>query len=313
MKKLFLILLTLPNIIYSQLPYIWSANTNPGWTSTNVGTGGALTWNAGCNSVTTNCNGQYSNNQNTTYTSFILDASCTNASTVNISFSISGNAENGWDFLFMEYSLDGGVTWVNPYGANVGLTGNAGAGILWTLPPIPTSNTFRFRFNFTSDASVRASGYKITDFQISCNVVLPIELITFIGRNIGDYNYIEWVTSSEIDSDFFILERSNDGLYWVNLVIINGAGNSSQPTFYSYKDFDFEPNINFYKLTQVDIDGTNKQSFVITINNINKKIISIKYYSIIGAEQPNISTGGLFVVVTEFEFGIIETKTIYIH
>lgn len=69
MKKIItLLLLLIAFNISAQLPYTWTANVDPGWTSTNPGFGGALTWRS-CNFVTTNCSSTYSNFQNTYYTS----------------------------------------------------------------------------------------------------------------------------------------------------------------------------------------------------------------------------------------------------
>ena len=109
MNRFLLFLLTLISIqCFGQLPYSWVPSTNPGWTSTNSGSGGSLNWNGGClgGVVTTNCVGNYSNNQNTSYTSPTINASCTNATSISISFNISGNAEYGYDFLFCEYSTE---------------------------------------------------------------------------------------------------------------------------------------------------------------------------------------------------------------
>mgnify|MGYP005841544381 CR=1 FL=1 len=284
MNRLIILILTFISIqCFGQLPYSWIPSTNPGWTSNNNGSGGPLNWNGAClgGVVTTNCSGNYSNNQNTSYTSPIINASCTNASTISISFNISGNAEYGYDFLFCEYSTDGGVTWINFYGPGIGLTGNAGAfpGILWTLPSIPTNSNFMFRFRFTSDFIFRYEGYKITNFSIICNVVLPIELLSFDVYNYNTYNYITWLCATELNNDYFILERSSDGVNWVQVAIIDGSGTTNVGTFYSYKDYSFEKDsYNYYRLTQVDFNGQSKTFDIIVVNNINhseKKIIRV--------------------------------------
>jgi len=116
MKNIFLFMLFLfiAPISFSQLPYSWTAGVDPGWISSNSGNGSALDWQNGCNAVAVNCGG-YANNQNTSYTSPVIDASCNNASTISIQFDFSGNIEFSWDFLFMEYSTDGGATWTNFY------------------------------------------------------------------------------------------------------------------------------------------------------------------------------------------------------
>lgn len=271
--SLFMLLST---VTMAQLPYTWTPGVNPGWTSTNPGAGGALNWNGGClgGVVTTNCAGNYANNQNTFYTSPIINASCATAPDITVSFQISGNAESTFDFLFCEYSTNGGGTWTNFYGPGIGLTGNAGAypGIIWTLPVIPTAPSLMFRFNFTSDATFRYSGYKIINFQIVCNTTLPIELISFDGYNNNTYNNISWVCASENNNDYFTLERSNDGYSWEELSKINGAGNTSVGTMYQYKDYTFKRvDYNYYRLKQTDYNGHTETFNIIVVDNTNSK------------------------------------------
>jgi len=295
-KITFLTLLCLVLLnVYSQLPYSWTSNVDPGWTSINVGSGGSLQWRSGCNAVTTNCSGNYSNNQNTTYTSPTIDAGCVNASTLAIQFFISGNGESNYDFLFMEYSLNGGTTWINPYGVGVGLSGNAGAGLIWTLPTIPTSNTFRFRFRFTSDPSVRASGYRITNFQILCNVVLPIELLSFTGKNLNNCNYIEWSTASEINNDYFTLEKSTDWENWKTINSQSGQLNTTKTHFYNYIDSNYSDTLNYYRLSQTDFDGSKEYFNVIVINNESKPIKTIDYYDLLGIKQTHLKCNVIYI------------------
>lgn len=278
--RIIILLILLPFICSAQLPYTWTTGVNPGWTSANSGSGGALNWNAGCSVVTTNCSGIYSNNQNTSYTSPTINTSCSNASSVNITFSASGNAEYGFDFLFIEYSLDNGVTWINPYGVGVGWTGNFGAGSTIPAITIPTSTTFKFRFTFQSDGSNRSSGYKITDFDIWCNIVLPIEIVSFNGYDRNNYNLINWVSATEINNDYYTLERSIDGISWDIISLINGSGNSSTPMYYEYKDYSYKKNsYNYYRLKQTDFNGINEYFNIIVVDNskntIDKTLIKV--------------------------------------
>ena len=285
MKNLFLILILIFTsfVSYSQLPYSWSPGTDPGWTSSNYGNGSSLDWDNGCNAVTTNCNGNYSNYQNTSYTSPIIDASCNNASTIIISFDISGNVEWLFDFLFLEYSNVGGTTWTNFYGPNIGLSGNAGNGTNWTLPTIPTSNNLMIRFTFDSDFVFVENGYQITNFQIICNVQLPIELKTFSGNNTHNKNTLTWVTLSETNNSHFILERSTDGKQWENIYQKQGMGNTTNTTEYTFYDRNFENEINYYRLTQVDFDGKSETFEIISIDNRNDKE-PIKTLNMLGQE-----------------------------
>ncbi|AEA43297.1 hypothetical protein [Fluviicola taffensis] len=282
MKKLLTGLIVALNFAaFSQLPYTWTAGVNPGW----VGAG-ALQWQAGCNYVTTNCAGNYSNNMNTTYTSPTIDASCSNASTVSITFMAFGNAEFSFDFMFLEYSLNNGTTWINPYGVGTGWTGNFGVAPGTTIPPFtaPTSPNFRFRFNFQSDVSVNSTGYKLTDFDIACNVVLPVEMVSFAAKRVGSENKLEWSTLSEKDNDYFDVEWSvnPEAELWTSISRVYSLGNSEVRQNYQINHSDpTNGKKNYYRITQVDTDGTRRtyENLVVVDNTMKdsplKEIINL--------------------------------------
>ncbi|PCJ28834.1 MAG: hypothetical protein COA97_00410 [Flavobacteriales bacterium] len=84
---------------------------------------------------------------------------------------------------------------------------------------------------------------------------LPINLISFEANVNEDRIDIKWVTASEINNDFFTLERSIDAENWEVVIVTGGAGNSSQ--ILEYYEVDYEPivGISYYRLKQTDFDG----------------------------------------------------------
>lgn len=84
---------------------------------------------------------------------------------------------------------------------------------------------------------------------------LPIELVSF-EANVND-NRIElrWVTATEINNDYFTIEKSLDAKVWEVVIIVAGAGNSNQ--LLDYFDVDYEPieGVSYYRLKQTDFDG----------------------------------------------------------
>ncbi len=117
----------------------------------------------------------------------------------------------------------------------------------------------------TPSTTAKASG---SDTIIVCtNVVLPIELISFIGKNNGVVNFLEWQTASEINNDFFTVERSDDAFSWNSIGTLSGGGNSNTVLHYSLIDDDPNMGINYYRLKQTDFDGKYEYSPVIAINS----------------------------------------------
>jgi hypothetical protein len=100
---------------------------------------------------------------------------------------------------------------------------------------------------YTVSAEVRAN---------SICILLPIKMQNFDCAEIADQTIqIDWETISEINSDYFIVERSSNGLNWEELKKVDAVGNSS--TLQAYKAFDYQAYspISYYRLKQVDSDG----------------------------------------------------------
>lgn len=86
---------------------------------------------------------------------------------------------------------------------------------------------------------------------------LPIELVAFTGWYDGTAsNIIEWKTASETNNDFFTLEKSSDGINFEVLGHIDGAGTTSQTTYYQFSDDSPYFPLTYYRLEQTDIGGT---------------------------------------------------------
>ncbi len=94
----------------------------------------------------------------------------------------------------------------------------------------------------------------------------PIELISFDAKLNGGEVELNWITGSEINNDYFTIERSKDVLVWDEIKNVNGAGNSNQTL--NYFEIDVEPlnGISYYRLKQTDFDGLYSYSEIISVN-----------------------------------------------
>ncbi len=108
--------------------------------------------------------------------------------------------------------------------------------------------------------------YFATFASSNSNVVLPIELISFTATCNGKSSLIEWTTATEKNNDFFVLERSNDAVNFKEIARVAGAGNSIEPINYAYTDYGARSGDNYYRLVQVDYDGTSTASEIIVAN-----------------------------------------------
>jgi len=99
--------------------------------------------------------------------------------------------------------------------------------------------------------------------------LLPVELLKFTATRINDDILLEWATATEINNDYFLIERSSDGAQFFPLDFVDGAGNSSSTIEYEYMDFQAHRGFNYYRLKQIDFDGSFEYSQVVTINLSN--------------------------------------------
>jgi len=85
---------------------------------------------------------------------------------------------------------------------------------------------------------------------------LPVTVIDFQAHPINDRKVqLDWQTSSEINSDYFLIQRSNDGVNWEYVTTVQAAGNST--TLLNYQTIDPKPftGTSYYKLLQYDLNG----------------------------------------------------------
>ena len=94
---------------------------------------------------------------------------------------------------------------------------------------------------------------------------LPVTLINFEGAAQPEGNQLSWQTASEINNEGFEIQRSRNGSSWEKLTFIQGMGTSFTGKTYAYIDDSPEPNINYYRLKQMDFDGSYEFSNVISI------------------------------------------------
>ncbi|MDD2412135.1 MAG: T9SS type A sorting domain-containing protein [Bacteroidales bacterium] len=84
---------------------------------------------------------------------------------------------------------------------------------------------------------------------------LPIELISFDAQINNNAVAIQWATATEVNNDYFTIEKSNDMKNWDVIATQKGAGNSNQYISYQFIDNKPTEGISYYRLKQTDFDG----------------------------------------------------------
>lgn len=108
---------------------------------------------------------------------------------------------------------------------------------------------------------------KFTDDNGSCFIIaLPIEASPLFGEVIDAKGYLHWQTFSEIDNEGFEIQKSTDAIHWTNIGWVAAAGQSTQTLAYEFWDENLSAEWQYYRFRQVDYDGQEFYSNVISLH-----------------------------------------------
>lgn len=223
---------------------------------------------------------------------------------VILDFDFIGNGESDSDKSYLVYSIDGGTNWIAPTGAPTSTNPAMGTGgslnnlksqicgsgqgrwthLTWNMP-VSCEGIANFRVGFVWQSNNNSSGsdpsFAVDDVTISATLTpAPIELISFTAKyNSEEKVELDWVTASEINNDYFSIERSMDAVNFYTIQNLPGAGNSSQMLTYHTVDDNPISGISYYRLKQTDYNGDFKYSQIEVVKNENSDFEIISFNS----------------------------------
>ena len=117
--------------------------------------------------------------------------------------------------------------------------------------------------------------YNATSVVAKANAALPVELIKFNARTVNQHVALDWATATERNNAGFYVEKSSDSKAWERIEFIEGAGDAVVQNTYTMVDKNPFAGINYYRLQQVDRDGTSEYSEIVSANITYQKQVSI--------------------------------------
>ena len=122
----------------------------------------------------------------------------------------------------------------------------------------------------------------VDNVTISSGKPLPVELTRFDATAKGQSVNVSWATASEKNNDHFDVQRSATGSSYKTIGSVQGQGNSTTAHDYAFLDSYPLAGLSYYRLRQVDADGSSNYSPVATVQSAaGQKAIAF----------PNPSTG----------------------
>ena len=109
--------------------------------------------------------------------------------------------------------------------------------------------------------------------------VLPIELVSFTAIERQGQVQMNWKTATEQSNTGFEIQRASDAYFdqWDKLGFVKGQGTIYTEQHYSFVDPQPINGINYYRLKQIDFDGSHEFSNVVSVSRTNK-LKQIQFY-----------------------------------
>jgi len=137
----------------------------------------------------------------------------------------------------------------------------------------PTNSFIRPKWgiyrSLLSSSDLRDEAVRFAGFYISEHDVLPVELTSFTAVVSGSTVSLNWQTATELNNHGFEIQRKLESSEWTTIGFREGRGTTTEQTTYAFQD-----NISeigaikfFYRLKQIDFNGTVEYSDEVTVLN----------------------------------------------
>ena len=135
-----------------------------------------------------------------------------------------------------------------------------------------TATTFVNDGSITNDGAIYSSNFSGSGTYGGTGT-LPIDLVQFTALNMDSHIHLHWVTASELNNDYFTIERSYNAMDFEIIGYRSGAGSSQLLLSYDYMDYSAQGKTLYYRLKQTDYDGNFSYSSIISVNNVVDKTV----------------------------------------
>lgn len=172
-----------------------------------------------------------------------------------VSFSTSVSSSSAATAFDVYYSLN---NWQSEHylssGSSSTTCGISGSGLDVT---ITEGNTFAFRiYPYDQNPAALAATLRFDNVSIIGAAILPVEWGPFSATTAVSGVLLQWQTLAESGNDYFAIERSATGASFEEVARLSGAGTINTKQVYEYLDSNPLPGTSYYRIRQVDWDGS---------------------------------------------------------
>ncbi|RYY61991.1 MAG: T9SS type A sorting domain-containing protein [Chitinophagaceae bacterium] len=144
----------------------------------------------------------------------------------------------------------------------------------------------KFKIRLSGDSDVAFVAYNRK--TISITTVLPLNLNDFNGKKSGNNTILNWNTSSEVNSSYFIVEKKENNGSFTAIDSVKATGSNTAVNYYRSTDKNVSAGNNYYRLKMVDADGSYSYSRTVVVSAEAAKTLTVNIY-------PNPATSNITV------------------
>ena len=189
--------------------------------------------------------------------SYIVKEAIAGGSLLSIIFNWNSSDELGINRVQTVAARNNGGVWSNISGAPAAAVG---------------TNPFSFNVSGVTNLGILGLG--------DISSPLPVKLIGFTAKLVKGTTNLNWITASEINNNYFDIERSLDGHLFTKIGTLKAKGNSTSRADYNFVDASSvevlkNANVLYYRLKQVDISGKSDYSNVLSVSQFENTIFEV--------------------------------------
>lgn len=147
---------------------------------------------------------------------------------------------------------DGNVIITGCYSCGTGTWRSKNGGQTWYTIPISSSNYQVAIIDSMNQFAAQGNGF----YKLESDYFVPVELESFTAQLVANEIILNWSTASELNNQGFEIEQSFDNESFMQIGFVPGFGTTTEIKSYSFTISDANAGLNYYRLKQIDFDGT---------------------------------------------------------
>lgn len=167
-------------------------------------------------------------------------------------------------------------------------------GLSWSLRSHPDRRAYLYQANYGAGLWVAVGVEGQIQYTTNANAPLPVSLVSFTGQSEGFTAHLSWETAWEKGASHFLIERSQDAKSFEAIGRVDAQGNTNKNQHYNFFDPALTAGWWYYRLRQVDLDGTYMYSSITAVRIGTEPLGTLTL-------SPNPSAGPLLL---EYKAGI---------